>query len=267
MNTKTEFPQRLDDLIFENRNRDYGAYVIRKSYSDNVNKAFLVALSVATLLAMLPFINSMFGGSRGVVVITKEAITPMKLKDIPRIIAEELPKQVTKVTQRIKESVVATHVVKGEVVQAENIDLKATSTVPDNGDMTSDVSLMNEQIGAAGDGETSTTVTTTAPPLVMGIMAEYVGGPQAMAKFILNNLKYPSRARSNMIQGTVYVSFVVDTEGHVIRTEILRGISRECDEEAKRVVSLMPGWKPAHQNGMAVMVKMVLPIKFALGED
>ena len=71
-------------------------------------------------------------------------------------------------------------------------------------------------------------------------------------------------ARENEIQGNVYVTFLVDKDGKVKDAKILRGIGGGCDEEALRVVSHMPDWKPGKQNGRAVMVQYNLPVKFTL---
>ncbi len=264
MNTKTEFIERLDDLIFENRNKDYGAYAIRRTYSDNVNKAFFVALSVATLLALLPFINSMFG-SKPSVAIDTPTNCPTELLDLKRILIEALPKQMTQTPHRVSEStVVPTRVTTDEVVQHENISLTATSTIIEEGDE-GENPFPNEGETSKGTGVNTEGTGSSGAVLVPGMMAEYTGGMDEMARFLTRALRYPGKARRDGVEGTVYVSFIVDTFGKVIRAEILKGISKECDQEAKRVVSLMPGWKAAKQNGIPVMVKMVLPIKFSLG--
>jgi protein TonB len=67
------------------------------------------------------------------------------------------------------------------------------------------------------------------------------------------------------IEGPVYISFVVDVDGTITNVKTDKGISGGCDEEAMRVVAMMPKWKPGRQGGNAVKVRFVLPIKFALG--
>ncbi|MCF8298966.1 MAG: energy transducer TonB [Saprospiraceae bacterium] len=92
----------------------------------------------------------------------------------------------------------------------------------------------------------------------------FPGGEEARVKFIIENVEYPDLAREKNIQGTVYVSFVVDTDGNVTDVEVLRGIGGGCDEEAVRVIKLMPKWKPGTQRGKAVRVQFNMPIKFTL---
>lgn len=95
-------------------------------------------------------------------------------------------------------------------------------------------------------------------------MPEYPGGFEAMSAFLAENIKYPEQAKKDKINGRVFVSFVVEKSGEVSNVKLLRGIGGGCDEEALRVVSNMPNWKPGTQKGKAVRVQYNLPIKFAL---
>lgn len=95
-------------------------------------------------------------------------------------------------------------------------------------------------------------------------MPEYVGGDEARIKFLVANIKYPQVAKENGIQGTVYVSFVVNIDGSIGEVKVIRGIDRSCDEEAVRVVKMMPRWKPGKQSGKNVKVQFNMPIKFSL---
>jgi protein TonB len=90
------------------------------------------------------------------------------------------------------------------------------------------------------------------------------GGMEGWNKYLSSNLKYPTQARRMGIEGTVYVVFVVNTDGSIQDVEILRGIGGGCDEEAMRVVAAAPNWEPGKQRGKPVRVKMRLPIRFKL---
>ncbi len=90
------------------------------------------------------------------------------------------------------------------------------------------------------------------------------GGMEGWNKYLSKNLKYPTQARRMGIEGTVYVVFVVNTDGSIQDVEILRGIGGGCDEEAMRVVRNAPKWEPGKQRGRPVRVKMRLPIRFKL---
>ena len=93
---------------------------------------------------------------------------------------------------------------------------------------------------------------------------QFKGGMQAMMKFLGTNLHYPPSAVKAKTQGTVFVQFVVEETGKIAKTKILRGISKECDAEAIRVVNSMPKWIPGREKGKAVPVMFQIPVKFQL---
>jgi len=95
-------------------------------------------------------------------------------------------------------------------------------------------------------------------------MPQYPGGEAERNKFLAVNIVYPQQATENGIQGTVYVSFVVDSKGNITDVKVLRGIGGGCDEEALRVVKMMPHWSPGKQNGKPVRVLFNMPIYFKL---
>lgn len=99
---------------------------------------------------------------------------------------------------------------------------------------------------------------------VVDTMPRFPGSREGMVSYLAKNIVYPQKARSEGIQGTVYVSFVVETDGSVTEPKILRGFNRECDEVALDAVKKMPRWKPGSQGGQAVRVQMNIPVKFSL---
>ncbi len=99
---------------------------------------------------------------------------------------------------------------------------------------------------------------------VVESMPQFPGGDAERMKFLQKNIKYPQMARESGIQGTVYVTFVVEPDGSVSDVRILRGIGGGCDEEAMRVINLMPKWNSGMQRGKPVRVQFNMPIKFTL---
>ncbi len=95
-------------------------------------------------------------------------------------------------------------------------------------------------------------------------MPSFVGGEDARTRFLATNIIYPETATNQRIQGTVYVSFIINGEGFVTDVKILRGIGGGCDEEAVRVVQMMPKWNPGRQNGKTVRVLFNMPIDFRI---
>jgi TonB family protein len=96
-------------------------------------------------------------------------------------------------------------------------------------------------------------------------MPEYPGGMDALVAFLVKNIQYPEKAKKDTVTGVVYVNFIVETDGAISHVKVTRGIGSGCDEEAVRVVSMMPKWKPgSEKDGKPVRVAFALPIKFSL---
>ncbi len=95
----------------------------------------------------------------------------------------------------------------------------------------------------------------------------FSGGESARQHYFGNNLRYPEEARREGIQGTVFVSFVVEKDGSISNVKVLRGIGGGCDEEAVRVAEMMPRWEPGHQRGEPVRVQFSMPVRFRLNSD
>ena len=95
-------------------------------------------------------------------------------------------------------------------------------------------------------------------------MPEFPGGEKAMMDFVAKNVQYPKEAMEKEISGRVLVGFIVEKDGSISETEIVKGIGGGCDEEAVRVVKAMPKWKPGKQKGKPVRVHFMLPLTFKL---
>lgn len=100
--------------------------------------------------------------------------------------------------------------------------------------------------------------------MVVENMPEFPGGDLGLMKFIQKNVRYPAIAKEYNITGKVYVSFIVDKQGNVTNVKIVRGVDKNLDAEALRVVSLLPKYKPGKQRGKAVRVMFTIPINFTL---
>ena len=101
---------------------------------------------------------------------------------------------------------------------------------------------------------------------IVETMPFYRGGNQKLMEFIGNNVVYPQEAIDAGIEGKVFVEFCIEKDGTVCDAKVLRGIGYGCDEEALRVVGLMPKWFPGKQRGEAVRVRYTLPINFKLSK-
>ena len=91
--------------------------------------------------------------------------------------------------------------------------------------------------------------------------------PGDINKYLADNTQYPADAKKNNIQGTVFVSFIVEKDGSVSSVKILRGVASSIDKEAIRVITAMPKWTPGMQNGHTVRVAYNVPLRFVLRDD
>ena len=95
-------------------------------------------------------------------------------------------------------------------------------------------------------------------------MPEFPGGEKALLTYITENVVYPEEAKKKNIEGTVYVNFVVNSEGKVQDVATIRGVDPIIDQEAIKVIEIMPEWKPGRQGGNPVNVSIQVPIKFQI---
>jgi protein TonB len=100
--------------------------------------------------------------------------------------------------------------------------------------------------------------------MVVENMPEFPGGDLGLMKYIQKNVKYPAIAKEYNITGKVYVSFIVDKSGSVTNVKIVRGVDKNLDAEAMRVVKSLPKYKPGKQRGKSVRVMFTIPINFTL---
>ena len=98
------------------------------------------------------------------------------------------------------------------------------------------------------------------------VMPEYPGGMDSLIAFLSRNIQYPSEAKSEGVEGKVLVSFIIDKTGNVNKVRALNAVGYGCDEEAVRVISMMPEWKPGKNDGKNVNVEYKIPISFNLGQ-
>jgi len=259
----TTVSQSWEDIVFENRNKDYGAYLNRKSYSKSVVMAggitFLVLIFVLAFPAIKEFFGS-FGEKEEMVV---KNTTVVSLDQPPPISPNQPPPPDVRIPPPVKTIIkfLPPKVTDKEVVEEEEMptieEIKENETGSVDQEGTGEVIFEEPVEEAKGEDPNKVFLVVEQPP-------EFEGGLEAMYKFISKNMKYPASARRMNIEGSVFVGFVVDADGKISETSIIKGISADCDKEALRVVQMMPKWRPGKQSGRPVRVKFVLPIKFRL---
>lgn len=247
-----------DDLVFEKRNKSYGAYVLRKSYSDNVLTGMFGSIAFFMLLF---FLSTLPGGKARITEVLKplkgeyNPLPPPALPSRPKPVQQQPVRQTRTVNRTLPPRVVQEPVEDKPIVN----DAPVTPATSATG--------TGEQVDTNLGIDQGTGTTTVAPPIekvidFAEVMPAYEGGIAAMMKFIRKNLKYPKSAERIGMEGTVYVQFIVNGNGTVSNVVVLRGFHPDCDKEAARVISKLPGWNGGKQNGNPVGVRMVLPITF-----
>jgi len=251
-------PERID-LVFANRNKEYGGYVLRKKYEKRVLMAFIATLSVILLSVIVPKLISMLSE---VVNSAKQAMTEeIVMAEPPPIDKSTPPPPPVIPPPPVQQTIKFTppKVVKDEEVQEppptqEEVKETAVSTVTQEGSKDI-IDVPSDVVADPDEGKIFTVVEE---------MPGFPGGEEKLFEYLRKNIKFPPVARENGIQGRVFVTFVVDKDGRVKDVKILRGIGGGCDEEALRVIRSMPDWKPGKQNGRAVSVQYNLPVNFTL---
>lgn len=254
----SEIPTNFDDLVFANRNREYGAFVLRKGYITNVYFGMAVTLILLLFVLISPIIVELFRGNeinerpalKKLVYTELTAPPPIdKLKPPPAQI--HLPK-LQKVIKFVPPKVVKESITESAPTIQEIRDNETASVAVEGTEF-----VFEEPVEEVIEDDNELFTVVEQNP-------EFEGGYAAMMAFIQKNMVYPPIARRMQVDGTVHISFIVSKTGTISEVKVLRGISAECDKEAVRVVELMPPWKPGKQNGRPVNVRFVMPLKFRL---
>ncbi|WP_400192423.1 energy transducer TonB [Hymenobacter sp. B81] len=265
-------PASLDDIVFEGRNKAYGAYQLRQAYHRHLQRAVLGALGLLTLLLLAVFARQYFVADTVVAPAFEPEGTLVKLIDVP------LPKPAQPVATVAPAPAAAPEVPTRVVEDAKARIRPATPAVEPmtapidglpTGTGTAPSVVIGSGTGDSGTVGTGVTVpavipapTKTGPFLSVEVMPEFTGGQQALMQYLRKNLRYPPRALAEQVEGKVFVSFTVSAAGSITDVEILKGLGYGTDEEAQRVISNMPRWEPGRQNGNPVAVRYTLPITF-----
>jgi len=259
MSSKTQYVEPLEDIVFKNRNKEYGSYYLRKKYRKFVTISMIFGFVLIGVIVAYPLINAY---------INKERLVREKEKEvgvtIDNIKQEEAPPPPPPPPppEAMVEKVKFTAPV---VVEDTTIEVSMASM--DDLNKKGNVEAPTEDVVVEVKDEGPKVIETPVQAEIFTVVEEqpgYPGGEEARISFLQQNIKYPEEAKELGIQGKVFVTFVVEVDGSITDVRVLRGIGGGCDEEAIRVVRSMPKWVPGKQRGVPVRVQFNLPIKFTL---
>jgi periplasmic protein TonB len=252
MKRKIEKVPEFDEIIFENRNRNYGAFDLRKRYKSAASLSILSGIAISTLLmTALSFTTNDYKPSTGPINVSLD-LSKTAIPEIVRPPEIKAPQQLIKSIKNLQPKVVTDS---SEITEPIPITDIINQTIK-NGNVTDSVPFA-EPIAPEIPVEEKIFIIVEEQP-------EFPGGYPALFKFIGENLVYPQEAEVNNIQGKVILKFVVNADGSADRVQILKGIDSLLDNEAIRVVKTLPKFKPGKQGGVPVPVWFTLPVVFKI---
>ena len=262
------------DIIFEGKNKDYGAYTLRSDSPKRHSVAFIVVAAAAVLTILSASLINTYNQNK-----RKEKITDVvQMSDISMKNAE-VP----------KENIEKRYEAPPPVELKSTIKFTAPVIMDDNKvNENNQITSQDELVGAKVEISTTTVIGTDeqfgkniadlekdklvvgekAPDEEVHIVVEqppsFPGGDAALMEYLNNNISYPAIAVDMNIQGKVTCSFVVGKDGSIQDVRVERSVDGSLDKEAVRVIKSMPRWIPGRQGGNAVKVKYYLPVSFRL---
>ena len=260
------------DLVFDDRNKDYGAYELRQHYSSTMVRAMGItffAIAVACGAAVI-FRKAPVPIETSRIVEIKPMIAPpvTAVKKVEPLAAKPLKQPAPAKPQATIKSVQMVVTVDEQAQKpVKNDDLvKGTiSNVDTKGPETGTNAVPDVPTGGGGTAPAvdDKTIYNTGG---LDVMPEPVGGESAWAKFLNKNLRFPPAAQEDGVSGKVFLSFVVEKDGSLSNIQVIKPAGHGFDEEALRVLKLAKAWNPGKQNGQAVRVRYNIPINFQLSE-
>lgn len=257
----------VNEIIFTGKNKEYGAYVLRKNYPRFVTYSVWISIIVFVLGTAGPMIYKAIMPAEEVAkrrvvqldytmlseppsidkkqeIIPLEEIAPLKstIKFVPPVVKPD---------EQVRDEYVPT------VEELKKVDPGVKTEEGKEGGV--DYSLIETQEKIVEEPKVERQVFTYVEE-----MPTYPGGEEALLTFVAKNIQYPEIAKRAGVEGKIYIQFVVGTGGQVSDVSVAKGIGAGCDEEAVRVVRSMPNWKPGRQNGHPVNVRISIPIVFKL---
>ncbi|MGD0754373.1 MAG: TonB family protein [Bacteroidales bacterium] len=250
----------IDDLLFQKRNKDYGAYQLRKRYNSVVITGIILASLLVSATVVLPFMltphsDNVLRGNRSYVQVNMENLEPPKEEIYvppspppPQAVHVEeivkyVPPEVVDSIPPLEKSQLSTDEYINQTTK-EKVDVTGTGAGDD---------LMPGQYGTETD----------EPFFLVEVMPSFKGG--GLEKFriwVQNRTSYPQAAIDKKIRGKVYLTFIVEKDGSVSNVTVVKGVDPLLDDEAVKAISDSPKWKPGLQRGEPVRVRYSIPLDF-----
>lgn len=273
-----------NDIIFAEKNKEFGAYQIRKKSDKRHNMAMLYMLmGLVVVFCLILGLNkySAYRAEKAALELQeqREKMMAAQIAQEEEIEEQEepeeqkfeqpevtVPEEVLATVQVTQIAIVDADQVKNEVMDmdTQKEDNTARGVVTQEGSDDADkFKAVQEQVVVK---EPEPEVKHKEEEIFVAVeqQAEFPGGQAALMKWLSQNVRYPETAQQNDVQGRVIVKFVVEKDGSIGTATILKGVDKDLDREALRVVKKMPKWQPGKNNGVAVRSYFNLPVVFKL---
>ncbi|MDY0098400.1 MAG: energy transducer TonB [Bacteroidales bacterium] len=248
----------FDEIVFENRNKEYGAYALRKKYSRNMLIATIIGLVIMSTAIITPYLNAKALENKQQKA-ERQVEIQMENLDQPNETVAPPPPPPPPPSDVVQQARYVPPVVVDSVKPEEAAQLMTADQAQVEVQDEEVVEIVEEVKEEIQEEEVE-----AEPFVVVEEMPMFPGGDPALLQFIAENTQYPEVAKENNIQGRVIVRFCVTSKGTVDRVSVLKGVDPELDKEAIRVVQTLPAFKPGRQGGKPVPVWYMVPINFTL---
>lgn len=273
------------DIVFEDKNKEFGAYQLRKDSDRRHNLAILWLMGALVVVLGLILAYSKYSDYQAEKAALEAKERAEKMAQAMLQEAEEQPEEeqpeeqkfeqeIPEVPEEVLATVQVTQIaivdadkVKNEVMsqEAQQEDNTARGVVTQEGSDDADkFQAVKEQVVVVEEHKPEPKPEPEKIFVAVEQPAEFKGGQAALMKWLSNNIRYPEAAQQNNVQGRVIVKFVVEKDGSIGSPTIVKGVDRDLDQEALRVVRKMPKWQPGKNNGQPVRSYFNLPVTFRL---
>lgn len=249
----------FDDLLFNKRNRDYGAYQLRKKYRSVLIFSIILASVIVSTSVLIPFLitpkaDNVLNGNRSFTQLQLENLEPPKEEIY--VPPSPPPPQSVHVEEIVK-------YVPPVVLDSVPVNEKSTLSTDDYMNQTTNSKVENGGTGT-GDNMSGQEGTATDEPFVMvEVMPSFKGGGlEKFREWVSKRTNYPQAAIDRKIRGTVYLTFIVEKDGSVSSVTVVKGVDPLIDNEALKAISESPKWTPGLQRGEPVRVRYSIPMNF-----
>lgn len=252
----------FDDLVFENRNREYGAYVLRKRYNSIVILSLIAASALVSAAVVIPFLHTLKGEQK--LIASSENIRYVKVhleklqppeNEIIIPPAPSPPPPVVQAPIKYVAPVIVDTLLPAEKTISTNAEIQASPenilSITNNGG--------DQDVSLPGQGDEN----NNEPYIIVEVTPAFMGGDiDKFREWVLRRTNYPQEALDKRIHGKVSLTFIIEKDGSVSNVKVIKGVDPLIDSEAVKAIEASPKWSPGLQRGRPVRVRYAIVLNF-----